>query len=587
MAEAIGVFYIGLVEEYRYRKLWYEAIGASYLPKVFLPLFLWQFMVIEKYKLGEKWMKNKKIALMLLFVFLVTLAGCGKADKSAATTVKDSVVIAMDAESEPAAGFDPIMGWAAGEHTHDPLIQSTLLITKDDITIGYDLAKDYTISPDGLTWTFKIRSDVKFTDGVPLTAKDVAFTYNHAMQQATETDLSMLQSVEAVDDTTAVFHLNTPYSAFAYTAAVVGIVPAHAYNAATYGKNPLGSGRYILKQWDKGQQVILEANPNYYGEKPKMKKVTIVFMSEDAAYAAAKAGQVDVAHTAPAYTVNPIKGYNILAFNSVDIRGLNLPAIPAGKQTPARKNGETYPAGNDVTANLAIRQAIACAIDREAIVKNVLYGYGSVAYTDSLNEPWENEAMKVAYDPAKAKAILEADGWKLNGEGIYEKQGLKAEFDLLYISSNSVRTGIAMAVKEMLQQVGIKVNPVGSSWDKISTLCYATPHVFGAGLHSPTGVRSHYYTGKNYASYSNPTVDQYIDQALAANSVEGSYEFWKKAQWDGQTGVTPQADSPWVWLVEIKHIYFAKENLNVVDNKIHPHGYGWTIANHVHQWSWK
>jgi len=100
-------------------------------------------------------------------------------------------------------------------------------------------------------------------------------------------------------------------------------------------------------------------------------------------------------------------------------------------------------------------------------------------------------------------------------------------------------------------------------------------------------VRSHYYTGKNYASYSNPTVDQYIDQALAANSVEGSYEFWKKAQWDGQTGVTPQADSPWVWLVEIKHIYFAKENLNVVDNKIHPHGYGWTIANHVHQWSWK
>lgn len=310
-------------------------------------------------------------------------------------------------------------------------------------------------------------------------------------------------------------------------------------------------------------------------------------MSEDAAYAAAKAGQVDVAHTAPAYTVNPIKGYNILAFNSVDIRGLNLPAIPAGKQTPARKNGETYLAGNNVTANLAIRQAIARAIDREAIVKNVLYGYGSVAYTDSLNEPWENEAMKVAYDPAKAKAILEADGWKLNGEGIYEKQGLKAEFDLLYISSNSVRTGIAMAVKEMLQQVGIKVNPVGSSWDKISTLCYATPHVFGAGLHSPTGVRSHYYTGKNYASYSNPTVDQYIEQALAANSVEGSYEFWKKAQWDGQTGVTPQADSPWVWLVEIKHIYFAKENLNVVDNKIHPHGYGWTIANHVHQWSWK
>lgn len=533
-------------------------------------------------------MKKKQIiACCLLVVFVLAIVGCGSNKGSNSPAAKDSVVISMDAESEPAAGFDPIMGWAAGEHTHDPLIQSTLLVTKDDITIGYDLAKEYTISPDGLTWTFKIRSDVKFTDGVPLTAKDVAFTYNQAMKQATDTDLSMLQSVEAVDDTTAVFHFNTPYSAFAYTAAVVGIVPEHAYKADTYGKNPIGSGRYILKQWDKGQQVILEANPNYYGDKAQIKKITIVFMSEDASYAAAKSGQVDVAYTAPSYTVNPVKGYNILSFDTEDIRGLNLPCVPAGQSVKAKKNGATYPAGNDVTANRAIRQAIAHAVNREAIVKNVLNGYGAVAYSDCVNEPWENEAMQVAYDPAKAKAILEADGWRLNAEGIYEKQGLKAEFDLLYISSNSARTGIAMAVKEMLKEVGIKVNPQGSSWDKIATQSYATPHVFGAGSHSPTGIRSHYFSGKNYASYANPTVDSYIKAALAATSVEASYPLWKKAQWDGAVGVTPQGDSPWVWLVEVKHIYFAKENLQVVDKKIHPHGYGWTIVNNVHQWSWK
>ncbi|HML32952.1 MULTISPECIES: ABC transporter substrate-binding protein [Sporomusa] len=536
-------------------------------------------------------MKKKLFAaLCMMVISLVALAGCGgktgEKNANAGMSGKDSVIIAMDTESEPAAGFDPIMGWAAGEHTHDPLFQSTLLITKDDITIGYDLAKEYTISPDGLTWTFKIRPDVKFTDGKPLTAKDVAFTYNQAMKQATDTDLSMLKSVEAVDDTTAVFHLNTPYSAFAYIAAVVGIVPEHAYNAATYGKNPIGSGRYILKQWDKGQQVILEANPNYYGEKAKMKQVTIVFMSEAAAYAAAKGGQVDVAYTAPSYTVNPINGYKILAFDSVDIRGINLPCVPAGNKIAARKNGETLPAGNDVTANLAIRQAIARAVDREALVKNVLYGYGSVAYSDSVDEPWENEAMKTTYDPAKAKSILEADGWRLNADGIYEKQGLKAEFDLLYIASNSARTGIAMAVKEMLKEVGIKVNPVGSSWDKIATMAYETPHVFGAGLHSPAGIKSHYYTGKNYASYSNSAVDKHIEAALAATSVEDSYQYWKKAQWDGVSGVTPAADSPWVWLAEIKHIYFAKENLNVIDKKIHPHGYGWTIANNVDQWYW-
>ncbi|HWR44870.1 ABC transporter substrate-binding protein [Sporomusa sp.] len=534
--------------------------------------------------------KNLFVALCLVSISLFALVGCGGKNSGSGVTSspsgKDSVVIAMDLESEPAAGFDPIMGWAAGEHTHDPLFQSTLLVTKDDITIGYDLATEYTIAKDGLTWTFKIRPDVKFTDGVPLTAKDVAFTYNNAMKQATDTDLSMLASVEATDNTTVVFHLNTPYSAFAYIAAVVGIVPEHAYNAATYGQNPIGSGRYILKQWNKGQQVILEANPNYYGEKTKMKKVTIVFMSEDASYAAAKGGQVDVAYTAPAYTVNPIKGYNILAFDSVDIRGINLPTIPSGNKTAPKANGETLPAGNDVTSNLAIRQAVARAIDREALVKNVLYGYGAVAYSDCVNEPWENAAMKVDYDPAKAKAILEADGWKLNAAGIYEKNGLEAKFDLLYIASNSARTGIAMAVTEMLKQVGIKVNPIGSSWDKISTMYYATPHVFGAGMHSPSGIKSHYYSGKNGASYANATVDKHIKDALAATTVEASYEHWKKAQWDGTAGVTPQADSPWVWLAEIKHIYFARENLNVIDKKIHPHGYGWTIANNVDQWYW-
>ncbi|NLV17800.1 MAG: ABC transporter substrate-binding protein [Syntrophomonadaceae bacterium] len=526
------------------------------------------------------------IALGLTAFSLLILVGCGNDDGIPSSSVKESVIIAMDVESEPAAGFDPILGWAAGEHTHDPLFQSTLLTTENDLIIGYDLATDYDISDDGLTWTFKIRSDVKFTDGAPLTAKDVAFTYNNAMKQATETDLSMLNSVEAVDDTTAVFHLQTPYSSFAYIAAVVGIVPEHAYESAAYGQKPIGSGRYILKQWDKGEQVIMEANPDYYGEEANIKKVTVVFMSEEASYAAAKSGQVDVAYTDPDYTVRPITGYDILSFNSVDVRGINLPCIPAGNKTAPDAAGATLPAGNDVTANRAIRQAIACAIDREALVRDVLYGYGSVAYSESIGEPWESQTMKVEYDPLRARAILEADGWTLDANGIYEKNGLKAEFDLLYIASNSARTGIAMAVTEMLKEVGIKVNPTGSSWDQIAGLYYKTPHVFGAGMHSPAGLISHYYSGKNGASYSNPVVDDYIRQALAAPSVEASYEYWMKAQWDGNTGVTPAADSPWVWLVEIKHVYFARENLNVIDEKIHPHGYGWTITNNVDQWYW-
>ncbi|MDR1676785.1 MAG: ABC transporter substrate-binding protein [Deltaproteobacteria bacterium] len=499
---------------------------------------------------------------------------------------KDSVIISMDdGNSATTTGFDPILGWGSGEHTHDPIFQSTLLITNDDITIGYDLATGYTISDDGLVWTFKIRDDVKFTDGHPLTASDVAFTFNSAMKQAIEADLSMLDRVEAPDKTTAVFYFKRPYSSFAYIAAVFGIVPEHAYDAATYGANPIGSGRYILKQWDKGEQVIMEANPGYYGRKPKIKKVTVVFMSEDASYAAAKAGVLDVAYTEAPYTLNPVTGYKIISFKSVDIRGINLPVIPSGN-THKTASGEERPAGNDVTANRAIRQAIAYAIDRDSIVKNVLNGYGKVAFSECLGEPWDNPAMIVKTDKNKAIKILEDDGWKKGSDGIYAKGGLKAEFDLLYMASNSARTGIAMAVTEMLKEIGIKINPVGSSWDQIEPQAYKTPHVFGAGMHSPSGVISHYYTGRNSASYSNPTVDQYIDQGLAAKSVPESYQFFQKAQWDGKVGVAPQGDAPWAWIAAVEHIYFARDGLNVVDNKIHPHGYGWTITNNVDQWYW-
>ncbi|MDL2259907.1 ABC transporter substrate-binding protein [Deltaproteobacteria bacterium OttesenSCG-928-K17] len=525
-------------------------------------------------------MKFRLPLLLLAAAFIFNLA------PAASAAEKSDVIISMDMESSPAAGFDPILGWASGEHTHDPLFQSTLLVTNDDITIGYDLATEYSISPDGLTWTFKIRDDVKFTDGHPLTAADVVFTYQSAMKQAIEADLSMLDRVEAKDDHTVVFHLTKPWSPFAYVAAVVGIVPQHAYDAKTYGRNPIGSGRYVLKEWKQGEQIIMEANPGYYGRKPKIKKVTVVFMSEDASYAAARAGQIDVAYTAADYTLKPVDGYQVIAFPSVDIRGINLPTIASGNIHKDRVSGRDLPAGNTVTADPALRRAIAHAIDREAIVKNVLYGFGSVSYSDCLGEPWDNPAMAVEYDPKKARAIMEEGGWKMGADGIYKKGDLKAEFDLLYMSSNSARTGIAMATVEMLKEIGIKVNPIGSSWDEIAPQTFQTPHVFGAGMHSPSGIVSHYYTGRNRASYSNPTVDAYVDQALAAPTIEASYPFWQKAQWDGQSGVAPAGDSPWIWIAAIDHIYFARKGLNVIDNKIHPHGYGWTLANNVDQWYW-
>ena len=229
-------------------------------------------------------MRFWKIRGLALLLGLVLIAGCqgGTTSQEDRQESTDSVIIAMGPTSEPEAGFDPAFGWGAGEHVHEPLIQSTLLVTNTDLTIGYDLATDYYASEDGLTWTVTIRDDVHFTDGEPLTAADVAFTYNTVKASSSVNDFTMLDYAEATDDVTVVFHMNRAFSIWPYTMAIVGIVPEHAYDSASYGTNPIGSGRYILKQWDRGQQVILEANPDYYGEEPAMKRVTILFMEEDA-----------------------------------------------------------------------------------------------------------------------------------------------------------------------------------------------------------------------------------------------------------------------------------------------------------------
>ena len=126
-------------------------------------------------------MKRLSALLLSALLALGLLSGCqsaGETPSSAQPRADDEVVIAMGPTSEPAAGFDPAYGWGAGEHVHEPLIQSTLTVTNPDLTIGGDLATSWEASEDGLTWTVTIRDDVSFTDGEALTASDVAFTYN-------------------------------------------------------------------------------------------------------------------------------------------------------------------------------------------------------------------------------------------------------------------------------------------------------------------------------------------------------------------------------------------------------------------------
>ena len=546
-------------------------------------------------------MKNKWISFIIAAIMSISLlTACGsKQDAPVGDTGKqeeegqggeespealDSVIVAMGPTSEPEAGFDPAYGWGAGEHVHEPLIQSTLTVTKPDLSIGYDLATDMQVSEDGMTWTVTIRDDVKFTDGEPLTASDVAFTYNTVKETSSVNDFTMLKEAVAVDDTTVEFHMAKPYSIWPYTMAIVGIVPEHAYGP-DYGEHPIGSGRYMMKQWDKGQQIIFEANPDYYGDEIKMKRVTVVFMEEDAAFAAAKAGQVDLAYTAAAYSDQTIDGYKLLSFETVDNRGFNLPAVAAGTD----ENGNAV--GNGFTSDVEVRRAINIGLDRQEMLNNVLNGYGTPAYSVCDKMPWYNSVAEVEYNPEEAKAILEQAGWNQGADGVREKDGVRAAFNLLYPASDSLRQALAADTQNQLKELGIEVTIEGVGWDTAYDRAQAEPLMWGWGAHSPMELYNIYHTLGNgfaeYSPYSNEAVDKYMDEALAASDLDTSYELWQKAQWDGTTGITQEGDIPWIWLVNVDHLYWSRENLKVAEQKLHPHGHGWSIVNNVDQWMWQ
>lgn len=512
-------------------------------------------------------------------------AGAG----SSAPDGVSQVIVTMSPGSEPAAGFDPLVAWGCGEHVHEPLIQSTLVATDANLGFVNDLATDYSHDPDGMRWVFTLRDDVRFTDGEPLTAEDVAFTVNGIVNgEASQADLSSVREAVAEDAHTVVLHMNRPNNALLHTLAVVGIVPAHAYGPS-YGENPIGSGRYVLEQWDRGQQVILRANPDYYGEAPKMERVVVAFMEEDASLAAAQSGQVDIAYTSATLADNAPAGYGLLACKSVDSRGISLPCVPAGSPEKSSE-GVSYAVGNDATCDTSLRQAMNCGVDRERMIEHVLNGHGTAAYSVGDGMPWSSADMQVETDLDRARQLLADAGWAEGEDGVLAKDGCRAAFELLYSAGDSVRQALAADFADQMTQLGIDVTVRGASWDDIYPKQYTTPVLWGWGSNSPVELYelTHSRGWGNYASYENAAVDAHLDAALAAPTLEEAYENYQLAQYDAATGegVAPQAASTWIWLANVDHLYFCREGLSVAEQKPHPHGMGWSLVNNVDKWEW-
>lgn len=526
-------------------------------------------------------------AILCTVAALTTSGGTYVSASSEAADAKTEVTIGFSSDGD---SFDPCTGFG---YTGSPLFSNLVKVNGED-QLENDLATEYSVSDDTLTWTFKIRDDVKFTNGDPLKDSDVAFTFNTTKEKATYMDLTMLESCTAIDDTTVEFKLTKPCVTFIYTVAQVGIVPENAYSDQ-FGLSAdqiIGSGPYKMAQWDKGQQFILEANEDYYGEQPAIKRAVVLVQEEDARFVAAQAGNVDIALTSATLATTDIDGMHVEKVDSVDNRGITLPTVPdEGKTTE-----DGYKIGNNITCDVNVRKALCYGIDRNQIIDEALNGFAQPAYSECDGMPWWNEEDVIETDADYAVQLLEESGWEdTDGDGIREKDGEKLAFNLMYFAGDSMRQAVAMSVANQAKEnMGFDITVEGVSADDTIKRMFSEPMIMGWGSDSPmtsymlfdssNAGKTDFY---NPEFYTNEKTDEYLEKAMSSLSIEDSYEWWKKAQWDGETGTCMRGEAPWAFYVNMTHLYYVKDGLNIGKQRIHAHGQAWPLIANLAEWTWE
>ncbi len=524
---------------------------------------------------------NKGWKACLILALVLLLVGCGRGEQ--AQNKKEEVTISVG-DLALSRKFDPVSGFGVW---FPQIFHSTLVKVNNKNQIENDLAENYEVSSDGLEYTFYLRKGVKFSDGNPLTASDVVFTFRKAQTTPSSADTSMIEKMTIVADNTIVFRLTKPWSMFPYNVSEIGIVPEKKYDA-NYSNNPVGSGPWKMVQFQREQQIIIEPNEHYYGPKPKLKRVTIIKLDEDAALAAAQSGKVDLLWVNAEYGKHKVAGMNLLEIPTISGLVFNLPT------TPEYTDAKGVVRGNRVTADPAIRKALNIGVDRKRIIENALNGFGTVATGFSPELPWTNrETLFSDARREEAKQILAEAGWvDTDGDGIREKNGIKAEFVITGRSSDLEVYNLAVAAAQDAKQLGIHI--IAKSEAKAEALKNAPriPTAWIIGRYTPLEFYRFYESNQigdagygNPAAYKNSAVDGYAEKALQALSQEEANQNWRLAQWDGKAGVLN--DYPYWWIAYSSMVFFVRDGLDLGEQGTPHRTQGAMIMNNLHEWKWK
>jgi len=325
------------------------------------------------------------------------------------------------------------------------------------------------VSADGLVWTIKLKSTPKWSDGSPLTAEDVAFTFSTiANKDAASPNYPYFASVKeakALDPTTVQITLKEVDARFELNTMTINPVPAKVYKGIkpeemdkqAFGTDPkqtLYSGPYIWTEWVEKQYIKVVRNPNYWGKKPNIETIIVkVYADQTTEIQALMKGEIDYVSAIPVAQLDAVKGDKKI--NIVEGPGVSYDYVGYNFKP------ENWPGGFVPFAGAKTRQAIAYAVNRKGMIDAVLRGHGVQLNGPFLPGSWTDTpgaAFNYPYDSAKAKALLAEDGWKPGSDGILVKDGRKFEFELLTNSGNNRRESYAAIIQQNLAEVGIKVN---------------------------------------------------------------------------------------------------------------------------------
>jgi peptide/nickel transport system substrate-binding protein len=341
------------------------------------------------------------------------------------------------------------------------------------------LASSWTHTDDGKTWTFTIRSGVKWSDGAPLTASDVAYSINRAIKDPNGTYYNYVKNidnVEATDATTAVFHLTAPDAIM--TQLWVPIIPEHIWkdvsvdDSSTFQNTAMiGSGAFTMDKWVKGQYIRLKANKDYWGGAPKIDYLVYrIFNDDDAMIQALTKGDIDAVYDINANDYNSLAGAKgITRLKSVGSSFQYLAYNMGGSTVDNKPVGDGIPAMKDIK----FRQAMSYALNLPLLTQKVLQGYGdvgaSVIPSGYTNWTYHPGTAAYQYDPAKAAQMLDAAGYTKDANGLRIDKATGKEMNLNLLAPNDdpdYKNSVAYIVA-WFKDVDIKVTPKLVSYDEV------------------------------------------------------------------------------------------------------------------------